>query len=74
MLLLIASPDLSARQVCAKLDQRNEQSPGSAPIPESWGKKGARSWIEAYDKFQNAVEVFISKIKNRAGIGSGSRP
>lgn len=74
MLLLIASPDLSARQVCAKLDQRNEQSPGSAPIPEPWGKKGARSWIEAYDKFQNAVEVFISKIKNRAGIGSGSRP
>jgi len=69
-LLLTISPTLNAKQVCAKLDKRNEVAPESAPVPEPWRRKGSRSWIEAYDKLQNSVEVLISKVRKKAGIPS----
>jgi hypothetical protein len=67
-LLLTSAPNLSARQVCGKLDDWNERSPNSAPIPKSWQKPGARLWIEAHDRFPKRVNTFISKVRKEAGI------
>jgi hypothetical protein len=65
VMLLTASPALSARNVCAKLDSMNDRNPGRAPVPKAWG---TRSWIDAYTKRQNAVEVYISKVRRQARI------
>jgi hypothetical protein len=67
-MLLTISPKLSARQVCGKLDDRNERSRDSAPVPKSWQKPGVRLWIEAHDRFPKRVNTFISKVRKEAGI------
>lgn len=69
-LLLFRNSRLTARQVCGKLDARNEQDPKSpiAPVPTSWRKRGARSWIDAYCRFPGAVKTFISAVRKQAGI------
>jgi hypothetical protein len=68
--LLTASPELRTGQVCAKLEGRNETSPGCAPIPEAWRRRGVRSWIDAYGKFPASVKSYVSKIRNQNGIPS----
>jgi hypothetical protein len=67
-MLLTISPKLSAKQVCGKLDDRNEKSPDSVPIPKSWQKLGVRLWIDAHDRFPQRVNTFISKVRKEAGI------
>jgi hypothetical protein len=67
-MLLTISPKLSAKQVCGKLDDRNEKIPDSVPIPKSWQKPGVRLWIEAHDIFPKRVNTFISKVRKEAGI------
>jgi hypothetical protein len=70
--LLTASPELSTERMCAKLEKKNETSPGSAPIPEAWRRRGVRSWIDAYDEFPASVKSYVSKVRNQYGIPSGS--
>jgi len=41
--LLMATPRLTAKQVCGKLDVSNERNPDKAPIPAAGKRKGARS-------------------------------
>jgi hypothetical protein len=67
-MLLTINPKLSAKQVCGKLDSRNEMSPDSAPIPKSWQKPSVRLWTEAHWRFPKRVNTFISKVRRDAGI------
>lgn len=71
-ILLMATPGLTAKQVCGKLDASNERSPDSAPIPASWKRKGARSWIDGYEHFPNLVQPYISKVKRQFAKTAGS--
>lgn len=64
-ILLMATPGLTAKQVCGKLDASNERSPDNAPIPASWKRKGARSWTDGYEHFPNLVQPYISKVKRQ---------
>ena len=70
--LLFRKPDLQAKQVCAKLDGANERVAGRpiAPLPDKWGKRGVRSWIEAYERFPGNVKTYISKVRSEAKISS----
>lgn len=67
-LLVTASPALSTEQVCSKLDATNERSPRIAPIPSTWRARGARSWIDAFDKFPGSVKTYVSTVRKQAGI------
>ncbi len=66
--LLIANPELTAKQVCAKLDAQQERRPESAQVPRSWRRGGVRSWIEAYEKFPGRVKTYVSTLKRDSGI------
>jgi hypothetical protein len=70
--LLFRKPDLQTKQVCAKLDGANERVAGRpvAPLPDKWGKRGVRSWIEAYERFPGNVKTYISKVRSEAKISS----
>jgi hypothetical protein len=72
-ILLIITPYLSAKQVCGKLDDRNEKVPDSAPLPQSWQKLGVHLWIEAHHRFPKRVNTFISKVRKEAGIAPHRR-
>lgn len=61
--LLTVSADLSAEQVCGKLDSQNAASPNSAPLPSTWKKLGIRSWTDAFARYPARVKTFISKIR-----------
>jgi hypothetical protein len=62
-LLLTVSPNLSAEQICGKLDAKNESKLSNAPIPRSWKKRGADSWCDAHGRFKGSVETYISSIR-----------
>ena len=66
--VLMSNPNLTTGQICAKLDAWNETNPRNAPLPESWKKRGARSWIDAYEKMKPSVKTFVSTVRNKAGI------
>ena len=70
-LLLILNSNLTTRQCCARLDASNERNPRSAPIPEAWRKRGARSWIDAYENMNSSVKTFVSTVRKEAGIAKG---
>ena len=67
-LLLKASPDLSTRQLCSRLDAFEERSKGGAPVPRAWEKRGARSWIGAFEKFPGSVKTYISSTRRGMGL------
>jgi hypothetical protein len=67
-LLLMTNPELTTQQMCSKLDAYNERNPGRAPIPKSWAKRGARSWIDAYEKISGPVKTYMSSVRRNRGI------
>lgn len=69
--LLMTNPDLTAQQMCVKLDAYNEKSPGRAPIPASWKKRGACSWISAYERIPAPVKTYVSAVRRTIGATKG---
>ncbi len=65
--LLMTNPDLTAKQMCAKLDAYNEGNPGRAPVPMSWKSRGARSWIDSYERFPEPVKTYVSSVRRAMG-------
>lgn len=68
LMLLMATSGLTTEQVCAKLDNRNEMDasrnlPETAPIPEVWRGRGARSWLDARSRFQGSVDTYLSTLR-----------
>jgi hypothetical protein len=63
-LLLTASPQLSASEVCKKLDAKNQNTPSFAPIPKTWQEAGVRTWVEAYRNLSGRVRTYITGIRN----------
>jgi len=66
--LLFESPNLTAEQICGRLDAKNETNHQNAPVPRAWQKAGTRSWIDAHEKFRGRVKTFISTVRKEAGI------
>jgi hypothetical protein len=71
-LLLTTSPGLTTQQMCGKLDVYNERSPGRVPIPTSWERRGAHSWIDAFEKIPASVKTYASSVRRALGITKGS--
>lgn len=66
--LLVENPKLTTEQICARLDAKNETNPQNAPVPNSWRKSGARSWIDAHGNLSGRVRTFISTVRKEIGI------
>jgi len=69
--LLTTNPYLTTRQLCAKCDGYNDQSPGRAPVPTPWQKCGVHSWIGAYDKITDRVKTYVSSVRRAMNIVKG---
>lgn len=67
-LLLTGNRNLTTEQLCVKSDGYNEQVPERVPIPASWQRQGARSWIGAYERFPGRVKTYVSSVRRAMGL------
>lgn len=60
------NPGISQRDICAKLDARNDRSSNKAPLPQAWRRFNERSWVGMLEKHPKRVKPFLSKVKPAA--------